>query len=115
MIMNQRLSQMRKDVDTRSNTDTADGGEENAKEVVKLRRWTRSRPVVAGGDKETFQSANQSFTLLRNRIPKTSNGQRSFSYRGVTVWNQLSLEIKTAPSLAAFKTKLKSFLKDQRG
>ena len=45
---------------------------------------------------------------------KTSNGQRSFSYRGVTVWNQLSLEIKTAPSLAAFKTKLKSFLKDQR-
>ena len=27
----------------------------------------------------------------------------------------LSLEIKTAPSLAAFKTKLKSFLKDQRG
>ena len=35
--------------------------------------------------------------------------------RGVTVWNQLSLEIKTAPSLVAFKTKLKSFLKDQRG
>ena len=50
------------------------------------------------------------------KIPlcKTSNGQRSFSYRGVTVWNQLSLEIKTAPTLAAFKTKLKSFLKVQR-
>ena len=54
-------------------------------------------------------------TDLRIPLCKTSNGQRSFSYRGVTVWNQLSLEIKTAPSLAAFKTKLKSFLKDQRG
>ena len=46
---------------------------------------------------------------------KTSNGQRSFSYRGVTVWNLLSYEIKTAPSLATFKMRLKSFLKDQRG
>lgn len=54
-------------------------------------------------------------TDLRIPLCKTSNGQRSFSYRGVTVWNQLSLEIKTAPSLAAFKTRLKRFLKDQRG
>ena len=38
-------------------------------------------------------------TDLRIPLCKTSNGQRSFSYRGVTVWNQLSLEIKTAPSL----------------
>ena len=54
-------------------------------------------------------------TDLRIPLCKTSNGQRSFSYRGVTVWNQLSLKIKTSLSLAAFKTKLKSFLKDQRG
>ena len=47
------------------------------------------------------------------KIPryKKSNGQRSFSYRGVTVWNQLSTEIKTAPSLAIFKNRLKIFLK----
>ena len=72
--------------------------------------------------KSMFQKLSESCNrTLRNtstdlRIPlcKTSNGQRSFSYRGVTVWNQLSLEQKTAPSLAAFKTKLKSFLKDQR-
>ena len=72
--------------------------------------------------KSMFQKLSESCNrTLRNtstdlRIPfcKTSNGQRSFSYRWVTVWNQLSLEIKTAPSLAAFKTKLKSFLKDQR-
>ena len=73
--------------------------------------------------KSTFHKLSESCNhTLRNtstdlRIPlcKTSNGQRSFSYRGVTVWNPLTLEIKTAPSLAAFKTKLKSFLKDQRG
>ena len=41
---------------------------------------------------------------------KTSKGQRSFSYRGVTVWNQLSPEIKTAPSLAIFKNRLKKDL-----
>ena len=54
-------------------------------------------------------------TVFRIPLWKTSSGQRSFSYRGVTVWNQLSLEIKTVPLLAAFKTKLQSFSKDQRG
>ena len=61
-------------------------------------------------------------TTLRNtstdlRIPlcKTSNGQRSFSYRRVASWNQLKYEIKTAPSLAAFQARLETFLKDRRG
>ena len=45
---------------------------------------------------------------------KTSNGQRSFSYRRVTVWNQLSPNIKTAPSLAILKNRLKTFLKNHR-
>ena len=53
-------------------------------------------------------------TNLKIPLCKTSNGQRSFSYRGVAVWNQLRQEIKTVPSLATFKTKLKMFLKDQR-
>ena len=50
--------------------------------------------------------ANPSFT--------TSYGQRSFSYRGVTVWNKLSTEIKNAPSLTIFKNLLKQVLKNQR-
>ena len=54
-------------------------------------------------------------TDLRIPLCKTSKGQHSFSYRGVAVWNQLSHEIKVASSLATFKTKLKTFLKDQRG
>ena len=51
------------------------------------------------------------------RIPRfaTSYGQRSFSYRGVNVWNKLSTEIKNASSLAIFKNLLKQSLKNQRG
>ena len=47
------------------------------------------------------------------RIPRfaTSYGQRSFSYRGVKVWNKLSTEIKNASSLATFQNLLKQSLK----
>ena len=37
---------------------------------------------------------------------KTSNGQKSFSYRGVHLWNSLEPEVKQAPSLYAFKHRL---------
>ena len=51
-----------------------------------------------------------------HRIPSfaTSYGQRSFSYRGVKVWNTLSTEIKNASSLATFQKLLKQSLKNQR-
>ena len=50
------------------------------------------------------------------RIPRfaISHRQRSFSYRGVTVWNKISAEIKNVPSLATFKHLLKQSLKNQR-
>ena len=50
------------------------------------------------------------------KIPRfaTSYGQRSFSYRGVTVWNKLSTEIENVPSLATLKNLLKHSLKNQR-
>ena len=49
------------------------------------------------------------------RIPRfaTSHGHRSFSYRGVNVWNKLSTEIRNAPSLTIFKNLLKQSLKNQ--
>ena len=53
-------------------------------------------------------------TALKIHRIATSYGQRSLSYRGVTVWNKLSTEIKSAPSLATFKTLLKHCLKNQR-
>ena len=50
------------------------------------------------------------------RIPRfaTSYGQRSFSFRGVNVWNKLITEIKNGPSLTTFKNLLKQSLKNQR-
>ena len=68
-----------------------------------------------------MKSSEYSSRSLRNtntdlRIPSftTSYGQRSFSYRGATVWNKLSTKIKNTPSLATFKHLLKQSLKNQR-
>ena len=38
---------------------------------------------------------------------RTGNGQNSFAYRGASLWNSLDLETKMAPSINAFKSKLK--------
>ncbi len=42
------------------------------------------------------------------RIPlfKTSNGQKSISYRGPKTWNRLGLDVKQAPTLHTFKKRL---------
>ena len=62
----------------------------------------------------TLRSLRNTDTDLK--IPRfaTSYGERGFSYRGVTVWNKLSTEVKNAPSLATFKYLLKQSLKNQR-
>ena len=38
---------------------------------------------------------------------RTGNGQKSFAYRGASPWNSLDLETRMAPSINAFKSKLK--------
>ena len=38
---------------------------------------------------------------------RTGNGQKSFVYRGASLWNSLYLDTKMAPSINAFKSKLK--------
>ena len=43
---------------------------------------------------------------------KTSNGQKSISFRGPKLWNQLSSDVKLAPSLATFKRRLKKEILD---
>ena len=52
--------------------------------------------------------------VLRNTkcnlaVPKmrTAYGQKSFAFRGANVWNKLDSEVKLAPSIQSFKTKLK--------
>ena len=60
------------------------------------------------------RSLRNTNTDLRMPSFTTSYGERSFSYRGVTVWNKLSTKIKNAPSLATFKHLRKQSLKNQR-
>jgi len=44
------------------------------------------------------------------RGPFTTVGSRSFSVAGPHVWNRMSSEVTSAPSLATFHTPLKTFL-----
>ena len=55
------------------------------------------------------QSTPNSDTL---NIPlfRTTSGQRSFSYRGVKIWNNLDKELREITSLHHFKRRLKSHL-----
>ena len=53
--------------------------------------------------------------VLRNTkcnlaVPKmrTSYGQKSFAFLGANAWNKLNSEMKLAPSIQSFKTKLKA-------
>ena len=41
---------------------------------------------------------------------KTCNGQKAISFRGAKTWNELPLDVKRAPSLGIFKSRLKSNL-----
>ena len=43
-------------------------------------------------------------------VPKmrTAYGQKSFAFRGARAWNKLDSEMKLAPSIQSFKTKLKA-------
>ena len=46
-------------------------------------------------------------TSLAIPMLRTGNGQKSFAYRGASLWNSLDLDTKMAPSINAFKSKLK--------
>ena len=46
-------------------------------------------------------------TDLRVPLFKTANGQKSISFRGPKLWNQLSSDVRLAPSLSTFKRRLK--------
>ena len=86
-------------------------GRQNIKEMIDFETVTMVYYSLYGLAPPYMQNTFHKLSDCRNRalrntetdlkIPryKKSNGQRSFSYRGVTVWNQLSTEIKTAPSV----------------
>ena len=47
-------------------------------------------------------------TDLSIPLQKTNNGQRAISFRGPKLWNNLELDVKQAPTIAAFKRRIKS-------
>ena len=49
-----------------------------------------------------------SITDIAMALLRTGNGQKSFSYRGVSLWNSLDLDKKEAPSVNAYKSKFKT-------
>ena len=46
-------------------------------------------------------------TDLAITMLRTGNGQKSSAYRGASLWNSLDLDTKMAPSINAFRFKLK--------
>ena len=56
-----------------------------------------------------LRSAQRNLLKVPNTRTKTY-GNRAFSYAAPTLWNSLPEHVKTAESLHAFKTALKTFL-----
>ena len=57
----------------------------------------------------SLRSANKS--LLHKPIPKLKHyGERAFTFVGPNLWNSLPDDLKSAPSLQIFKSKLKTYL-----
>ena len=77
---------------------------------------TESKACLVGEYLSELFVQNSALTTMRLRntkadlrVPlfKTSNGQKSISFCGPELWNQLSSDVKLAPSLATFKRRLK--------
>ena len=52
------------------------------------------------------QDLRNTATDLRLPMSTSLNGQKRFSYRGAKLWNNLTFEIKQAPSFPVFKQRL---------
>ena len=52
---------------------------------------------------QAMRTLRNTETDLRLPLFRTNNGQKSFAYRGATVWNSLDHQIKLSPSLSNFK------------
>ena len=56
----------------------------------------------------TSRTLRSSTLSLRPPRLKSRNGQNCFAYRGSSIWNSLSSEIKSSRTFGSFKTKLKA-------
>ena len=55
-----------------------------------------------------LRSTSENFLKVPRRKLKTF-GERSFSYQAPVIWNALPSEVRSAPSLASFKSRLKTY------
>ncbi|CAB3998563.1 Hypothetical predicted protein [Paramuricea clavata] len=62
---------------------------------------------------DIHQRDTRSHDSLQIPLYKTSAGQRSFHYRGVTLWNDLDIKHKKLDSLKTFKNELKRSMLEQ--
>ena len=60
--------------------------------------------------KKTQSDLNGTRNSLQIPLYKTAIGQRTFSYRGAYIWNNLHNELRQSASLASFKRALKDTL-----
>ena len=59
---------------------------------------------------KSFNFRPNDFLQLKLIFVKTSYGKRTLGYTAPRLWNNLPLEIRSAPSVDMFKQKLKTFL-----
>ena len=52
-------------------------------------------------------SGGRGFKTANGQMGRTANGQKSISFRGPKLWNQLSSDVRLAPSLSTFKRRFK--------
>ena len=60
----------------------------------------------------SYSTRQANLAHLYTRKPKLTKFKRSFTYRGVTLWNELPEHIRNTESLNYFKTKLTTFFRD---
>ena len=58
---------------------------------------------------ETRQSTGNCF--VKNDTPRSEKYKKAFIHNSTSLWNSLSLEVRTAVKLKDFKTKLKTWIK----
>ena len=73
-------------------------------ELIKIRIPNKNRPLRIDDDK---------LLLVKNTPEKQNYRNRSFSYVTPLFWNTLPINIRSSPSVSAFKTNLKTYFYSQ--
>ena len=73
--------------------------------LLKELGWLTVKELISDIRARELRSTNTDLKLPRL---KACSGQRCFTYRGAHLWNNLSAEVKKAPTLSRFKSAYKN-------